>query len=107
VVVEALPSDTGPGGAVIIRRTGGRLDVDAGRPRIALLTDVVTSLAWSSETAAVCQLAPPDDVLTCASDSSGTCCLVQHDHGEGQCLVGYCMDFNTCAWELIIHLGFS
>ena len=78
-----------------------------GRSVVMSLALVVTSLAWTSQTAAVCQLAPPDDVVTCSSDSSGTCCLVQQDHGEGQCLVGYCMDFNTCAWELIIHLGCS
>ncbi len=85
----------------------GRRQPSRGRSLIMAVALVVTSLGWSAETSAVCQLAPPEDSIDCFSDSHGTCCIVHWVHGEEECVAAYCMDYQTCAWELFFKAGCS
>lgn len=71
------------------------------------LAALLLALGWSTETTAVCQIAPPQDSVDCFYDSSGQCCITLETRGEQTCAIGYCMDFTTCTWEAIIELGCS
>ena len=66
---------------------------------IALL---ITTLTWSHEGEAVCQMAPPQDAIECFTDSSGICCVVLEHHGEDECYAAYCMEYHTCAWAVLL-----
>ena len=70
--------------------------------RLVVTAAIVLGLGWSLPTAAVCQLAPLEDVKECFSDPSGVCCVVVFHTAEGKCAGAYCQDYDVCEWKVFI-----
>jgi len=63
---------------------------------------LITSLLFSIQTLAICQIARLDNVKECFSDPSGECCVVVYEQDGQSCAGAFCQSYDRCGWEVFI-----
>jgi len=70
--------------------------------KVLFLFVLLTSLAISIQTSAICQNSKPENVKECFSDSEGECCVVVYKKDGLKCAAALCQEYDECSWEVLI-----
>ena len=63
---------------------------------------LITSMLFSIQTLAICQIARLDNVKECFSDPEGECCVLVYKKEGKKCAAAFCQEYNECSWEVLI-----